>query len=381
MTRIFILLLVLTLCVPGVDATDIVVGPQHEVSDLQTAVSRAVDGDRILVEPGNYLGNVSIDKSITMLPRQEGSRYTVQGRVYCGGASGKRILLSGIRILTSLQIQTTLTERLDLVIVDSYLYTFQGTQNQPHLRVELYRDSIAQGGWSLSSCAIIGCRFLPFNGGVSYAIVIQNGSLPEPNDIIGNIFQGLGDITSAIDITNAIRPFHIENNLAIGPMHFLKVTGGGLNAPMPMSTIINNTFIDTGTDGVSMLLETSAINYGLLVKNNARIGSGMIAAVTNGNVSALPFVVFTNNVVGPPGSVNSSTGIPVMGSAMIDAGDPDPRYLDIDLTINDAGCHGGSNSLVNFTTPMGSAVVGYMRAPRIVPLGSSVNISAVGFDR
>lgn len=381
MTRIITTLLLLTLCVPGVDATDLIVGPQHELSDLQTAVARAVDGDRILVEPGNYLGNVSIDKSISILPRQEGTRYTVQGRVYCGAANGKRILLSGIRILTSLQVQSTLTERLDLVIVDSYLYTFQGTQNQPLLRVELYRDSIAQGGWSLSSCAIIGCRFLETNGGVLYSIVIANGSLPEPNEIIGNIFQGLGDITSAIDITNATRPFHIENNLVIGPMHFLRVTGGGLNAPMPMSTIINNTFIDTGTDGVSMLLESSAIYYNLLVKNNARIGSGTVAPVTNANASALPFVVFTNNVVGPPGSVNTSTGIPAMGSVLIDAGDPDPRYLDTDLTINDAGCHGGSNSLVNFTTPMGSAVVGYIRAPRIVPLGSSVNISAIGFDR
>jgi hypothetical protein len=362
-------------------AADILVGPQHEVADLQSAVARANDGDRILVEPGNYLGNVSIDKSITMLPRQEGTRYTVQGRVYCGGASGKRILLSGIRVLTAVQVQSILTERLDLVIVDSYLFSFQGTQNQPLLRVELYRDSIGQASWSLGSCAIIGCRFLESNGGVLQAISIQNTSLPETNDIIGNIFQGIGDIMCAIDITNANRPFHIENNLVIGPLHFLRLTGGGLNAPMPMSTIINNTFIDTGNDGVSMLLEAGNIYYALLVKNNARIGTGPIAAITNATPSALPFVVFTNNVEGPPSSVDGSTGMPSMGSPLINAGDPDPRYMDLDLSINDAGCYGGSNSLVNYSTPQGSAVVAYMRAPRVIPQGSPVNIQAIGFDR
>jgi hypothetical protein len=168
-----------------------------------------------------------------MLPRQEGTRYTVQGRVYCGGASGKRILLSGIRVLTAVQVQSILTERLDLVIVDSYLFSFQGTQNQPLLRVELYRDSIGQASWSLGSCAIIGCRFLESNGGVLQAISIQNTSLPETNDIIGNIFQGIGDIMCAIDITNANRPFHIENNLVIGPLHFLRLTGADSTHPCP----------------------------------------------------------------------------------------------------------------------------------------------------
>ncbi len=381
MKRILTILLGLASLAPRSRAADIIVGPQHDVSDLQTAVSIAHDGDRILVEPGNYLGNVDINKSITMLPLQEGTRYTVQGRVYCGGASGKRIQLSGIRVLTSVDLQSTLSARLDLLIFDSYFLTFQSTQNQPLLRVELYRDTIGQGGWILGSCAMIGCHLLTSIGQSQQAIYVQNTDLPEENYFIGNVFHELL-ATRALNITNANRPFHIENNLAIGDMHFMDLVGGGLNAPMAMCTIVNNTFIDTGAGEVSALMgatgQNPSIYYSVTVKNNARIGTGNVLALTP--LSAM-FMTSSNNIVAAPGAVNTTTGQPVNGSPLINAGDPGPRYLDLDLTTNDAGCYGGSNSLANFTTPMGSAVVGYMRAPRIVSQGSPVNISAVGFDR
>jgi hypothetical protein len=83
----------------------------------------------------------------------------------------------------------------------------------------------------------------------------------------------------------------------------------------------------------------------------------------------------------PPSAVDPGSGAPTAGSPLIDAGDPDPRYLDLDLTRNDVGCYGGSNSRANFTTPMGGAVVGFMQAPRVVSQGDAVNISATGFDR
>ena len=89
----------------------------------------------------------------------------------------------------------------------------------------------------------------------------------------------------------------------------------------------------------------------------------------------------SNNVLAAPSWVDPATGRSLLGSPLIDAGDPDPRYFDLDLTTNDVGCYGGSNSRANFTTPMGSAVVGFMNAPRVVAQGETVNISATGFDR
>jgi hypothetical protein len=92
-------------------------------------------------------------------------------------------------------------------------------------------------------------------------------------------------------------------------------------------------------------------------------------------------LISINQVVSGLSGFDLATGQLTPGSPLIDAGDPDPRYLDLDLTRNDLGCYGGSNSRANFTTPMGSAVVGFMQAPRVVAQGDAVNINAIGFDR
>ena len=379
MDRLFPFLLGLTVFATQSRATDIIVGPQHDVWDLQTAVSLAQDGDRILVEPGNYLGDVAINKSITMLPMQEGTRYTVQGRVYLGGASGKRVVLSGIRVLTSIDFQATLSDRLDLTIVDSYLLTFQNTVDQTMLRVEMYRDTLVQGGPAFRSCAIIGCHIMETNSQAFQTLSIRTSSLPDENYLVGNVFHDVEELATAITVNAPNRPFHIENNLAIGEGQFIALTGGGgLNAPMALCTINNNTVLDQSNDGVGPLITGSTFYYRVIVLNNARIGTGNVAALSS--ISAL-FMTSSNNLVAAPTAVNTTTGLPVPGSPLIDVGHPDPRYLDLDLTTNDVGCYGGSNSLANFTTPMGSAVVAYMRVPRIVAQGSQVNISAVGFDR
>lgn len=379
MERIVSILLGLASLALQSSAADIIVGPQHDVSDLQTAVSLANDGDRILVEPGNYLGDVAINKSITMLPMQEGTRYTVQGRVYLGGASGKRVVLSGIRVLTSIDFQATLSDRLDLIMVDSYLLSFQNTVNQTLLRIEMYRDTLVQGGPTFRSCAIIGCHIMETHTQGLQTLSIQTSSLPDENHIVGNVFHHVFELATAITVNAPNRPFHIENNLAIGEGQFIALSGGGgLNAPMSICTISNNTVVDQSNDGVGPLITGSTFYYRVIVLNNARIGTGNVAALSS--ISAL-FMTASNNLVAAPTAVNTTTGLPVPGSPLIDAGDPDPRYLDLDLTTNDVGCYGGSNSLANFTTPMGSAVVGFMRAPRIVAQGSPVNISAIGFDR
>lgn len=369
-------------------AADHIVGPTREFSDLQTAISIAQAGDRILVESGNYPGNIAIEKSLTLLPLQEGGRYSVQGRLYCGGSGITKIQLTGIRVLTSIQFRPDLSARLDLQVTDSYVQTFQESFGQPLLRVEMYRDTIAQGGGlAFGSCAIIGCHIMAASGQLSAAMFLENSALPEENHIIGNVFHELVG-TRAIIVSNPNRPYHIENNLAfltMGDGAFMSLHQGGLEAPMPVCTILNNTAINTGNNGVSALIDgpgqNPAFYYTVMVKNNARIGAGTAAALSTFTSATAPFLVASNNVVAAPSAVNASTGEPQAGSPLIDAGDADARYLDLDLTTNDVGCYGGSNSLANFTTPMGSAVVGFMRAPRIVAQGSPVNISAIGFDR
>lgn len=132
----------------------------------------------------------------------------------------------------------------------------------------------------------------------------------------------------------------------------------------PICTVLNNTLYQTGSSN-----PTTGISYvpNILARNNALITYGVQGGGYNPMVTLL--------------DIDPATGGPSPGSPLIDAGDPDPRYLDLDLTRNDAGCYGGSNSRANFTTAMGSAVVGFMQAPRVVAQGDAVIISATGFDR
>lgn len=66
----------------------------------------------------------------------------------------------------------------------------------------------------------------------------------------------------------------------------------------------------------------------------------------------------------------------------VNAGDPDPLMSDLDLTRNDAGCHGGPNSISNyFPQNDAGARVYKIEMPRRFFTGSNVNIKAYGVDK
>ena len=84
------------------------------------------------------------------------------------------------------------------------------------------------------------------------------------------------------------------------------------------------------------------------------------------------------------GSVNmnfSETAFTVTGMN-VNAGNPDVSYTDLDLTRNDAGHYGGSNSWANYwpanadTKPQ----VNYLVTPRIIS-GGTLNINGSGFSK
>ena len=364
-------------------AADIHVGPQHTITDPQTALAVAADGDRLFLEPGTYPGGMEITKGISFLPAQEGTRFTFTGTVTLGGgANGRTILLSGCRILTGLILPTPFSSRTVLRIVDGRCEGFSQTVAQPYLRLELYRDTIGPQAIQMTSGEIVGC--VQLHNGASWGAIYSYGgsALPDDNFIIGNRF--ILTSNTAVAAFNLDRPLHFENNSVSGSSDMLSLSGG--SSTMPRCTVLNNTFYNSGAIELPMSLITT-IETGsstpptvnLLVKNNARISNQPIGPLTTANLTY--FMIASNNITAGTSAINLATGEPTNGSPLINAGDPDPRYLDLDLSINDVGCYGGSNSRANFTTPMGSAVVGFMQAPRVVAQGQPVQISAVGFDR
>ncbi len=364
----------------GALATDRVVSATGMYNTISSAIAASSDGDRVLVEPGTYAGNLYIDKSISILPNQEGGRYTVTGswvRII-PGPTPRTITICGLRMTTGLfHTYNSGTGRLHLRLLDCVL-NGADFSSAPSQYIELYRDSIS-GKLTMINGRIVGNTL---GGGTNSGALLQvNGGSSQPDalEIIGNIFlpTNNGANTPYILDVNFDREFHIENNFLANnttTASFLRVQG--TNQPgTPDCTVNSNTFYRSVSSSLTVIysLMTTA-NVDLV--NNVSIGNtGTFIdwQFRTGKTSA--------NLLAAPSWINTATGQPTVGSPLINAGDPDPRYLDLDLTTNDVGCYGGSNSRANFTTAMGSAVVGFMQAPRVVAQGDAVNINAVGFDR
>lgn len=357
------------------NATDRVVSPSGTYNTISSAIAASSDGDRVLVQPGIYPGFFSLSKSLTILPAVEGSRYTVNGSISLTNFNGKSVAISGARIIGGITYSGPCDQLTQVRLADCYTYTCD--LDEPALRLELYRDTIS-GEVRLSSGTIAGCTFrtAPFMGTM---IQVRGLSLlTEEVWIVGNVIGHITENTPGIAVSTPV-PFHIENNFIAenagsSSAISIELTAGNQNAT---STIINNSFFKATPAALFAIANVGGWSFNLIAKNNAYFGytSGLVQTAFWSQLIA------SNNLQGDYYSMNSSTGQPVPLSSFINAGDPDPRYLDLDLTVNDVGCYGGSNSRANFTTPMGGAVVGFMQAPRVVAQGESVNINAVGFDR
>lgn len=355
-------------------ASDRVVSVTGTYNTISSAVAASADGDRILIAAGTYNEFVHLSRSISLLPLVEGERFQLTQTLTVGQANGSTILISGMKG-TYLQLVGTYTSPTTLRIVDSY---FQGCQlSAPNFRVELLRDTIQQS-IQISSGLVVGCSITGGVGGTYHLSVIGNNQSPDDLLIIGNTFGSVsGDGDLFLSTNDRIR---MENNFIRSqrsPIVDVIRTGPVLGgASVFLNNTVHTTIIDGGGSFICGFM--GAYPQNIIVKNNA------IMNYNGGFLGPLPFnaaVVQSHNMIAPPSSIDIGTGEPVIGSAFIDAGDPDPRYLDLDLTRNDVGCYGGSNNRANFTTPMGSAVVGFMYAPRVVAQGEPVNITATGFDR
>jgi hypothetical protein len=371
-------LLFLMLTTGDLFATDRVVSPSGLYPTIKDAIVASSDGDRILVTGGTYSDNLLVAKSISILPNQEGVKYTVSGVLEFGGGAGTKILISGGRFTSAIQRSNgAITGRVDLVLVDCYAQF--ATLDHPSVHCQLYRDTINQY-LRFSSGQIIGNTINGAQSSSPALALISGSTLPDENAIIGNAIQAVNGSSFSgymVDLSPATR-FTMENNFLRNQQTNSRLCRIALTVLPPFSlasTIINNTFYHTTNTAFSAV--TSEQDYGVVFKNNAVLGDTgpMIDFVLGGDVYP------PMNNLAPTSWINTSTGEALIGTPLIDAGDPSPRYLDLDLSINDVGCYGGSNSRANFTTAMGSAVVGHMRAPRVVAQGEPLIISVVGFDR
>ena len=86
MKKLFTLLFTISCFLAG--AADLYVmpgAPAPYYSSISSAVTAASDGDRIIVAPGSYVGNITINQGLSIIPLSSGGTYTIVGTVQIDG--------------------------------------------------------------------------------------------------------------------------------------------------------------------------------------------------------------------------------------------------------------------------------------------------------
>lgn len=197
----------------------------------------------------------------------------------------------------------------------------------------------------------------------------------------GILAQGiLNETPTDLEVINNV----IQNNDADG----IRLLGGAPfndTGPNAFPTLIQNNIV-LGNQGFvvqvinASLQSTSRIDFPELLDidyNNStenwgsRIGAG-------GDVDLGP-----NNIQGTPGYIGQLGGCGpdvrlVVGSAMVDAGNPGPAFRDADSSVNDIGAFGGPDAASFFESPFDGPIVRSVTlTPAVVPQGETFSVEAV----
>ncbi|MDD4150248.1 MAG: hypothetical protein PHE33_09485, partial [Bacteroidales bacterium] len=222
--------------------------------------------------------------------------------------------------------------------------------------------------------------------------------------IIGNrIYCNATYTTIGITISSQKYFYQINNNFFSYQQRAILISGW-TNKTVGNHEIINNSFKRLNYNTTSYALYLSGIPTGGVLKiyNNLFDGyySGSPTAIyltsmTNG-ILFISYNAFNNtfsyyitgttndgtNITGGTFTVDSYTGQPTAGN-YINAGHPDTKYYDHDLSRNDLGCYGGSMSARNFF-PAGDANhnrVYMLSIPNNVYTGNPIKVKADSFDK
>lgn len=371
-------------------ATDLIVrdgGAGNSFSTISAAVAQASNGDRIIIRPkvGNlpYQENITIDKSLTFVSEIQGDKYEINGSITITTANDRIVTIQDAAMVNNNDIGaggSSLTGRmtvnvLNCTVSDDILMTAGG----------LTANIVG------SECDMITMVHGKVVSTVTKKITItdDNGASPSNDDLyfIGNKIvypaHGVTETPSIILATSKYQ-FHILNNLienaagnaiaisnmkvgstndiANNFMYFSISNSQGIyvggNA-LATVYILNNAF-DNGQ--LTYTVDASSTPYVVAQYNIVDSSSGTFVAGNNVDIS-------NNNSAGAY-FFNTSTGIST--GVVLNAGNPDNTYADIDLSRNDVGPTGGSYAWSNYWTGVAARPhVFFLTTPRTIFNGTT----------
>lgn len=391
---------------------------------ITAALAVAVDGDRILIEPKAggvaYIENVSISKSVQLLSNNEATQWVLSGNITITPAIGRSISIMHMKN-NSGNITATgdspAGARCKVNIMDCELVNGYINLNYNYFNVNIASNEIKNGYVALRYGNVIG-NFVSavdytnmiYPSSINYTLLYYLTDAVSTDDtlfVVGNTFE-IQSVTSTyyanVLLNSNSQFFYVANNFLKKQNTYYECYGirfyNHKNSAVGVNSVYNNTIYNPCTYGYNYHpIHVSSNTPGFFdVKNNFTHVPGLPTNYASYTFAATPTVGCSYNFASPSGTisgipndgtnnftsnstVNVSTGELNVGSDGFDAGYPDYAFYDLDLTVNDVGCYGGSFSFDNFYPVSGPARVYFVNAPRTILQSGTLTIKANSFDR
>lgn len=382
------------------NAADLIVqenGPTGTYPTISQAITAAVNGDRIIVYPkigdNPYIEDITIDKSLEFASAQDAVRYKIQGNITLVPLNNRTITLIGAHI-TSGSISSSGTGwRTNVNIMNCILDGGNITLNNQFYS-SIVSNILNSGNITISHGRVVGNDLVSDTESrisVSSSTSINNDTVEIiankckqisclQNNVFLNVYNnlirklnGISNFDSFLytfsDTSNTKVKFY--NNTVLTPKSTASSSSDRNNYFFCTSNadIRNNIFVRTANSSNPVSLFSVTPNSS---KTNNYYYLTEIAVISG----SLNSQILTNN------PVSQTTGELIPPTAAQNGADPSFEFYDLDLTIGDAGCYGGSYTLDNYFPITGSSRVFSVDMPfGIINNGSPLQIKAEGFDR
>lgn len=390
-----IVLAILGFCSAEVTATDLYVrdsGAGGAFSTISTAIAQASDGDRIIIRPKAaglpYIENLVIDKSLTFVSEINFSTYLVQGSVSITPLAGRVVTVHNMNLTSTFSSSADSTN--GRTTINIYNSSLNSGVNASRLNTSV----------NISGCSVLGtisCTHGRITGNTAGSVSIST-TLIDTNlatDDIEIIANALLTTEAAISLSQKNYKVRILNNyLSSGTLYIDGAKTGSNNE-------IRNNAIDSGADSAIVISLATGNHATFSVLNNAistSTSSSTYNEVINSNIlNATVYVMYnastsaftalnsnaTNNISNASLTFNNVTRT-VTGTALVNGGATDDDFADIDLSRNDIGNRGGSDTWENYW-PSGSGnkpLVNYLLTPRRIYNGTTeMNATGSGYTK
>lgn len=357
-------------------------------STVSAAITAASEGDRIIIQPKTngsaYVENLTINKSLTFVSETNYNRYLIQGTITINPAAGRIVNISSLSsgnftIYNIVASAATTGGRTTINLTNCYLnnvYTGQGNTTT-----------------NISGCTVGGA--INLSHGICTAnkaqFITVSSNTTDTNPAASDI-EVYGNV-AGFSLSNSQNNYNFKfyNNFT-SRIGVYAIKAGSSNE------IVNNTVYDPNAGDVApfYINLNSGSTGNISIMNNACsfvVGQTNVC-IRNNNYATVTasYNMFTNAFVTEGNiSQNNNSGQVNMNFDNVlytvngmneNAGNPDVNYTDLNLTRNDAGHYGGSNSWANYWPADSGAKpqVNYLVTPRSVSSGT-FNLTGSGFSK